>query len=180
MAFHNVGSRIKRASRVLARGSLTLDMWHWHGIDSDVSVRRKAAFLISTLLLRTSEETDLPTSQFPGDAPVVKEELQTAALTRESLELKNSEQGSSVIDTIVGELLRLTPFGTDGNKSEDVELTEKLAKCVVMYLEAGGKLEERRALDLREALEGVGSDRMGLDGEEWKRLVAASEGKEVE
>lgn len=93
--------------------------------DSDIKVRRKAAFLLNTLLLPTDEA---PTSGTTGPQIVHPNShasmlsdpntISTSALTL------NAFKEKGVLDSVISGLIDFVPFGADGDGNEDLQFEE--------------------------------------------------------
>ncbi|EJD05711.1 nucleotide exchange factors-like protein [Fomitiporia mediterranea MF3/22] len=128
--------------------------------DPDITVRRKAVFLLSSLLLpsahssaSTSSENQPPSARVHGssvessDAPqqpehpnshagMTAESTATSAITSAALQ----EHGIS--GDLVQSLVNPTPHGMDGDQEGDADLEEKLVRLFYTYMtSAGGRLE---------------------------------------
>jgi hypothetical protein len=79
------------------------------------------------------------------------------------------------LQTIVSELCSPTPHGPDGDGEplHDPDLREKLARCLVNYVQAGGKLDEVMRRQIRGTVTAKigGDDKLGLEEDEMKLLL---------
>jgi len=107
--------------------------------DSDISVRRKTAFLLNSLLLPSESETDEAGST-PGlsSAPVHPNShasmlrdpssISTSGITVKALE----ERG--LLTALVGAVTSPVPHGKDGENEGDVDFEEKVVRLLCTYL----------------------------------------------
>ncbi|KAJ9105452.1 hypothetical protein QFC21_001823 [Naganishia friedmannii] len=101
--------------------------------DPDVTVRRKIAFLLSTLLLQSDDYTD---------AGVIIENPVTSTSPNKTVQ-KMAE--TKVLDALIRSLVKPLPMGPDGDISEpDWDLQEKCTRALVSALERGGLDAEQR------------------------------------
>lgn len=125
--------------------SYTQALAHLRAADSDITVRRKVAFLLNALLVPTSPEPPrqtsgassaggsaavLHTSESQPRAPVHPNShasmdsdpasTSTSALTREALEQRG------LLDALVGALVSPLPHGPDGEQFGDADFEEKI------------------------------------------------------
>jgi len=137
--------------------------------DSDITVRRKTAFLLASLLI--SGTGTAPTSDFPNDLPLDAASLDTSTPTRDQLQSGNS----TLLTTIINELANPTPYGVTGEELEpDAEFEEMLVKCLANYVSVGGVFKDEEQDVLREVWKGwVAKSRgtFGLDAGEWRALT---------
>lgn len=151
--------------------------------DSSLQVRRKTAFLISSLLLQSNPISDtsadrsdyIHTKPFPNDPSPDPESKDTVSLTLISLpNPKATKSGRTVLETIVSELCSPTPHGPDGDGEplHDPDLREKLARCLVNFLVAGGKLNEDMKKLVHDTLKLEGEGKLGLEDSEWDKLLS--------
>ena len=110
--------------------------------DSDITLRRKTAFLINTLLTPTSGETSsTPASvQTPSstNAPVHPNShasmlsdpasVSTSPTAMEALQRDTASDSSSLLDALVSALVEPVPFGADGENERDVEFQENVVR----------------------------------------------------
>ncbi|KAJ9122069.1 hypothetical protein QFC24_004296 [Naganishia onofrii] len=104
--------------------------------DPDVTVRRKIAFLLSTLLMQSDDYTE---------AGAVVENPVTSTSPNKTVQ-KMAE--TKVLDALIRSLVKPLPMGPDGDISEpDWDLQEKCTRALVSALERGGlDAEQRQAL----------------------------------
>ena len=139
----------------------------WHKInvatfkDSDISVRRKTAFLLNTLLLPNTAVTPQPVALItagPGNstaatlhatAPENRQSLQNsdpvhpnshASMLAEPSSFSTSEltrnalEQSGLLKALIDALVAPLPHGPDGDSEGDPELEEKIIKYVSLSL----------------------------------------------
>ena len=115
--------------------------------DSDITLRRKTAFLINTLLTPTSGGTPstpasvhVPSS---ANAPVHPNShasmlsdpasVSTSPIVLEALQRDNESDGSSLLDALISALVEPVPFGADGENEKDAEFQENVVRLVVTF-----------------------------------------------
>lgn len=155
-------------------------------VDSSLQVRRKTAFLISSLLLpsnlllspSTTQNDYIHTAPFPNDPLPDPEAEDTVPLTKAALTDSSATDSNktkkTLLETIVSELCFPTPHGPDGDGEplHDPDLREKLAKCLVNYVRVGGKLDDESKEQIRECVGSmIGDDKLGLDHDELNLLL---------
>ncbi|KDQ16580.1 hypothetical protein BOTBODRAFT_107021 [Botryobasidium botryosum FD-172 SS1] len=142
-------------------------------LDSDISVRRKTAFLLNTLLIQDKPEEDEDTLQdqnqptrvnlsapFPSDAASPLP-TSTSKTTRDAL------ASSGIFRTLLTSLVSPTPHGPDGDDVElDVDYSEKALRTVVTYLQAGGPVGSDEKKLLEELVEVV-RKKLASGSDEW-------------
>ncbi|KAG8797582.1 hsp70 nucleotide exchange factor fes1 [Serendipita sp. 399] len=126
--------------------------------DPDISVRRKVAFLLNTLLMQ--------------DGSAIEQPLQTTTDDVARQYVSQYDIPRTLINGLVGSL----PKNEDGSEQlADGDFEEKAARALLTYLEGGGKLSLEDAKNL-----GVGmrsprtSSSWGLAKEEWNDLARLS------
>lgn len=111
-------------------------------IDSDITLRRKTAFLVNTLLTPTSEEiSSTPASVHTpssASAPVHPNShasmlsdpasVSTCRPAMEALQRGSASDGSSLLDALVSAMVEPVPFGADGENERDVEFQENVVR----------------------------------------------------
>lgn len=135
--------------------------------------------MISSLLLHSSLRSSAqnPDSQqsapFPNDPTPDPESTDTVSLTLTALTESTATQSTPLIHTIISELCDPTPHGPDGDGEplHDPDLREKLARCVVNFGRAGGKLDETLKKRLHDTLENEGETKLLLEEGEWDTLI---------
>ena len=112
--------------------------------DSDIAVRRKAAFLLNSLLIHSSPAA---TTRAPG-AGIRSDPAQSGATvhpnshasmvadptsTDTAPETLRAVRAHGMLPVIVRELTEPTPYGPDGDEGDgcDADLEEKLMRCVL-------------------------------------------------
>ncbi|KIM51781.1 hypothetical protein SCLCIDRAFT_1224178 [Scleroderma citrinum Foug A] len=168
----------------------------WHTIrgaleDSDINVRRKAAFLLNTLLLPTSgRETLSPSARVhtphSANAPVHPnshasmvsdpDSTSTTTATMEALQQENMADGSSLMDALITALVDPVPFGPDGECEKDTEFQENLVRLLHTFsVQCGGAFSDAQRHALRGFFSGAepAGDEFGLSREEFGALKKA-------
>lgn len=142
LSTHSLGSRVQKNS-----SSQTYDdqLFHERSLDSDIAVRRKAAFLLNSLLLQS---VPVATSRGPG-ARIRGGPAQPGAIvhpnshasmvadpssTDTAPETLRAVRAHGLLPVIIRELTEPTPYGPDGDEGDggDADLEEKLMRCVLM------------------------------------------------
>lgn len=112
--------------------------------DSDITLRRKTAFLINTLLTPTSWGTSntpagvhTPSSTnapvHPNShAPMLSDpsSVSTSPIAIEALQRESEPGGPSLLDALISALVEPVPFGADGENEKDVEFEGNIARLV--------------------------------------------------
>ncbi|KAG9004924.1 hsp70 nucleotide exchange factor fes1 [Tulasnella sp. 427] len=134
--------------------------------DPHIAVRRKAAFLLTSLLL---PDSTLPTS--PSQPP---SSLQTSDLTRSAIDTH------AILPTLTTSIVHPRPFGREPNvqTQPDADFEEKAARAVVTYLDGIGRssqtgVPEAVKGDLKVMVKEKGTERgkeWGLEDGEWEVL----------
>lgn len=167
----------------------------WHTFrgaleDSDINVRRKAAFLLNTLLMPTTVETfDAPSrmhTPLGANAPVHPnshasmasdpESASTTTATMEALQKECESEGSSLMDALISALADPVPFGADGEWDKDAEFQENIVRILHTFsVQCGGKFSDAQRHTLRGFFDGAerSGDAFGLSREELSRLKNA-------
>lgn len=167
----------------------------WHTFrgaleDSDINVRRKAAFLLNTLLMPTTVETfDAPSrmhTPLGASAPVHPnshasmasdpESASTTTATMEALQKECESEGSSLMDALISALADPMPFGADGEWDKDAEFQENIVRILHTFsVQCGGKFSDAQRHTLRGFFDGAerSGDIFGLSREEFSRLKSA-------
>ena len=137
-------------------------------LDSSIVVRRKAAFLLNTLLLPNSFTSD-STSEAPS--PYVAKLTSTSELAQAAMRKEN------VLGTVIESLGSPEPRGADGDQVDlDMDYAEKALRIVLTFLDNGGTLLEEEKGTLKEVLKDEGKrEDWGLSRGEWdtlKRIIS--------
>lgn len=112
--------------------------------DSDITLRRKTAFLINILLTPTSGETSSTSASVhtssSTNAPVHPNShasmlsdpasVSTSRTTMEALKSNSASDASSLLDALISALVEPIPFGADGDNERDVEFQENVVRLV--------------------------------------------------
>ncbi|EGN94660.1 hypothetical protein SERLA73DRAFT_187708 [Serpula lacrymans var. lacrymans S7.3] len=157
--------------------------------DSDISVRRKTAFMLNTLLVPSpplpttstaGSSLHTPDSQPAASHPVhpnshasMLSDPNSVSTSEATLEALKGERG--VVEGVVSALVLPVPFGRDGEHESDVDLEEKLARLLHTYATlCGGPFtaaQKARLADfLAEQGESGDGERMGLAVGEFDEL----------
>ncbi|KAG9030340.1 hsp70 nucleotide exchange factor fes1 [Tulasnella sp. UAMH 9824] len=136
--------------------------------DPHITVRRKAAFLLNSLLLPDASLSSPASSTSP---------LQTSDLTRSAIDSHN------ILPSLTTSIVDPKPFGRDASNAEpDADYEEKAVRGVVTYLEGmkGSQTDVGEGVkkDLRAMLGEKGTERgkgWGLEEEEWDVLQRHAE-----
>ncbi|KAF8550654.1 Fes1-domain-containing protein [Imleria badia] len=126
--------------------------------DSDITLRRKTAFLINTLLIPTSSSA--PASVHTTNAPVHPNShasmlsdpasVSTSPTTMEALQRDDASDGSSLLDALISALVEPVPFGADGENESDVEFQENVVRLLHTYaVLCGGRFSDVQKHRLR-------------------------------
>lgn len=113
--------------------------------DSDITLRRKTAFLINTLLIPTSgEASSIPAgvhAPSSANAPVHPNShasmlsdpssVSTSPTVVEALQKDKAADGSSPLDALISALVEPVPFGPDGENERDADFQENVVRLVV-------------------------------------------------
>lgn len=113
--------------------------------DSDISVRRKIAFLINGLLLPSSTSTSSTVASSSADAqqqagdaptPVVHANTHASMLSdpqgaQTSDITLNALTQNGILSALISALVDPVPHGPDGETEGDVDLEEKIVRCVL-------------------------------------------------
>lgn len=105
-------------------------------IDSDITVRRKAAFLLNTLLIQDDSELPGPPSNLrtPGSssAPVYPNShasmLSDPSSTMTSRFAMKALEDRGLLQTLVKALITPVPYGQDGESEGDADFEEKVLR----------------------------------------------------
>lgn len=134
-------------------------------VDSSIAVRRKAAFLLNTLLV--SEKSTEHSSVVPAS-------MNTSDLTRAALSF------NYIISALTSSVVSPAPVGTDGSVVHDIDYEEKAMRTVVTYFEGeavGTEIDDDPGAsakeDLTKLLEEKDTERgrgWGLDEKDWAVL----------
>ncbi|KAG8891698.1 hsp70 nucleotide exchange factor fes1 [Tulasnella sp. 408] len=138
--------------------------------DPHITVRRKTAFLLNSLLLPDA-------SLSSPDSSTTTSPLQTSDLTRSAIDSHN------ILPSLTTSVVNPKPFGRDASKAEpDADYEEKAVRGVVTYLEGmkGSQTDVGEGVkkDLRAMLGEKGTERgkgWGLEEEEWDVLQRHAE-----
>ncbi|KAI0252250.1 nucleotide exchange factors-like protein [Lactifluus subvellereus] len=152
--------------------------------DSDISVRRKTAFLLNSLLVPSAAAAVAPAADADAGATVHPNShasmvadpasADTAPATLRAL------RAHGLLTALVRELTTPTPCGADGDEGEncDADLAEKLTRLLHTYVSAhcgtfdGPEKDSLRTfLDARRAAQGEGE--LGLGADELQALESA-------
>jgi len=132
--------------------------------DSDITLRRKTAFLLNTLLTPASGETSsTPASVHApssGDAPIHPNShasmlsdpasVSTFPTTIAALQRDGGPDGSSLLDALISALVEPVPFGADGENERDPEFQENVMRLLHTYsILCGGKFSDAQKDSLR-------------------------------
>ncbi|KAG8970214.1 hsp70 nucleotide exchange factor fes1 [Tulasnella sp. 419] len=140
--------------------------------DSDISVRRKTAFLLSSLLL--ADAADPPASSpsstpsAPSTAVTVSSPFQTSDLAFRAM------TSHRLVDALLSSIISPVPFGPDAeHDGPDVDYEEKVLRAIVNYVNVGTPAKEVKD-DINKLLE-IGwetkrGDSWNLDQEDWQVL----------
>jgi hsp70-interacting protein len=112
--------------------------------DSDIAVRRKAAFLLNSLLLQSApaSTTHAPGARIqggPAQPPATVHPNSHASMVADPTsadtapETLRAVRAHGLLPVIVRELTEPTPSGPDGDEGDgcDADLEEKLMRCVL-------------------------------------------------
>ncbi|KAG9007509.1 hsp70 nucleotide exchange factor fes1 [Tulasnella sp. 427] len=134
--------------------------------DSHIAVRRKAAFLVNSLLL--------PDSTLPNSPSQPPSSLQTSDLTRSAIDTH------AILPALTTSIVHPRPFGREPNvqTQPDADFEEKAARAVVTYLDGIGRssqtgVPEAVKGDLQVIVKEKGTERgkeWGLEDGEWEVL----------
>ncbi|KIJ61201.1 hypothetical protein HYDPIDRAFT_31504 [Hydnomerulius pinastri MD-312] len=158
--------------------------------DSDISVRRKTAFLLNTLLVPTSDERlhtpDAVHTPSSSSAPVHPNShasmlsdpssTSTSAMTMEALQCESAPEGSSLLDAFISALVEPVPFGPDGESEKDVEFQENIVRLLYTYsAQCRGAFSAAQRHSLRTFLNAItpADDLFSLTTEEFVALKGA-------
>jgi hsp70-interacting protein len=103
--------------------------------DSHIVVRRKLAFLLNTLILPNDSDAGSSSQQGGGSAAPVHANSHAAMLAEPGSAVTaaatvDALRTHGILSAAVHELVRPTPHGVDGETEVDVDLEEKLVRCV--------------------------------------------------
>jgi len=112
--------------------------------DSDITVRRKVAFLLNTLLMRNdSEAPDAPSNlQTPGSSSAPVHPNSHAAMVSDPSSTMTSEfavealEERGLLQALVRALIVPVPYGQDGESEGDADFEEKVVGTLLTYLAA--------------------------------------------
>jgi len=116
--------------------------------DSDIKVRRKASFLLNTLLLPTEES---PASTTAGPQIVHPNShasmLSDPNATSTSALAMNAFKEKGILDSVISGLVNFVPFGADGDGNEDLQFEETCIRILYTYSVSCGApfTEEQKA-----------------------------------
>ena len=110
-------------------------------VDSNITVRRKTAFLLNTLILST-QPSDTPTNEniiHPNShASMLSDPLSTST-TQLTLQAFRTH---GLLEAVINALVHPTPYGPDGEEVEpDGDFEEKAVRILVTYASAGDGFE---------------------------------------
>lgn len=144
--------------------------------DPDISVRRKTVFMLFNLLYSTeSEAQEINLNErisFPNDPKPDPSSTSTASLVKSALTSDSSQP--TILQTLVSELHSPTPHGVNGDQPPDVDLREKIARCLVSYVDLQGAFDADQKKLVAESLEKEGGGRFDLDPKDWGVLRDAT------
>ncbi|KAF9228147.1 Fes1-domain-containing protein [Gyrodon lividus] len=158
--------------------------------DSDISLRRKTAFVLNTLLTPTSEERlNTPTSvHTPSstNAPIHPNShasmlsnpssVSTSPTTMTALQRESALEGSSLLDALISALVEPVPSGADGESEKDVEFQENIVRLLHTYsARCEGRFSDVQKYCLRTFFNATTppDDLFNLSGEEFDELRSA-------
>ncbi|KAG6335817.1 hypothetical protein ID866_3275 [Astraeus odoratus] len=191
-AMYALSGLLKHNAQAVRQLSET-DGWHTFRSaleDSDIGVRRKAAFLLNSLLMPTSGGTwsapaDMHTP-LSANAPVHAnshasmvsdpESASTTSATMEALQRESRTEGSSLMDSLVSALVEPVPFGPDGECEKDTEFQENLLRLFHTFsVQCSGTFTDVQKHTLRSFLGSTepATDELGLSAEELRALQNA-------
>jgi hypothetical protein len=142
LSTHSLGSRVQKNS-----SSQTYDdqLFHARSLDSDIAVRRKAAFLLNSLLLQSAPvaTTRAPGTRIRGGpaqpGAIVHPNSHASMVadpssTDTAPETLRAVRAHGLLPVIIRELTEPTPYGPDGDEGDggDADLEEKLMRCVLL------------------------------------------------
>lgn len=113
----------------------------------------------------------------PSTAPSAASSSSTASAS--SSAAAQSEPTQSTNPTILQSLISSLqpPSPSTGTQEQDIDLREKIAKCLVSYADANGSFTDSQKADLRGVLDGEdkkkGGGGLDLDGRDWEILSGA-------
>jgi len=101
--------------------------------DSDIKVRRKAAFLLNTLLLQTDEPSATTASPQIVHANSHASMLSDPSAASTSALALRALKDDGVLDSVISGLVDFVPFGADGDGNEDLQFEETCVRIVYTY-----------------------------------------------
>ncbi|KAG6374114.1 armadillo-type protein [Boletus reticuloceps] len=122
--------------------------------DSDITLRRKTAFLINTLLIPTSRDAATTPSSpvHPNSHASMLSDpasVSTSPIATEALQRSESDS-SSLLDALISALVEPVPFGADGENDRDVEFQENVVRLLHTYsVLCGGRFSDMQKHRLR-------------------------------
>ncbi|KAF8511860.1 armadillo-type protein [Gautieria morchelliformis] len=165
---------------------------------SDITIRRKIAFLINTLLLPTAPpDSSSAAPNIPPPGPTIHSAPQSSA-TPSTAVAPHSESASSalppgldptstsplarealrthdIIPVLIDSLTAPLPYGPDADEEVDVDYAEKAARALITFIEAvGGELSSPGKSQLNATMQEGGSPTRitwGLSDDEWQALM---------
>jgi hsp70-interacting protein len=113
-----------------------IPMTHRNPIDSDITVRRKVAFLLNTLLVQSDSELPEPPSnlQAPSSSSVPVHPNSHASMVSDPSSTKTSQftvealEDRGLLRTLVKALVAPVPYGEDGESEGDADFEEKVVR----------------------------------------------------
>jgi len=144
--------------------------------DPSLAVRRKTAFMLSTLLL----PSQLPSESSEAPAATTSQGQQTHFLNDPVPDPHSTDtipatlaafKSTPLLQTLLNELDNPTPHGPNGDGDLDPDLQEKMVRCIVHYIQAGGDVSEKDKGVLKSV---VGKKKEFGFEEEWDVLEKAS------
>jgi len=145
--------------------------------DSDIGVRRKAAFLLNALLMLeppTSTGSAGPQTVYPNSHASMLSDPNSASTSAMAL---SAFKEKGVLDSVISSLVDFVPFGADGDGNADLQFEETCIRIVYTYAVSCGapmteaqrdKVSSFLSMDKRD--ENGASERWGLVVEEYDNL----------
>jgi len=114
--------------------------------DSDITVRRKVAFLLNTLLIQSdSELTGVPSNlRTPGSSSAPAHPNSHVSMVSDPSSTMTSQfavkalEDRGLLQALVRALTSPVPYGQDGELDGDPDFQEKLVRTLLTYLTARG------------------------------------------
>ncbi|KAG9311116.1 nucleotide exchange factors-like protein [Chiua virens] len=172
------------------------DVQGWNALrnsleDSDITLRRKTAFLINTLLIPTSGETSSTSASVhtpsSANAPVHPNShasmlsdptsVSTSPTTMDALQRDSESESFSLLDAFISALVKPIPFGADGENERDVEFQENVVRLLHTYsVVCGGRFSDAQKHSLRTIFNDVSSanNLFDLSREEFEAVKTAA------